>query len=70
MKTKEQTDGDRVRALLEEKGKTARWLADELGINETEFSRMLNPRAFTTYHKIAIAVVLDVPRDSLFKDGG
>lgn len=69
MATKEQTDGDRVRELLEEQGREHQWLAKKLGISPTVMSRLLFPRQLTANQKMVIANSLAVPFDSLFKEG-
>ena len=69
MATKEQTDGDRIRALLEKQGREHQWLAKQLGISPQVMSRLLFPRQLTENQKHVIANSLAVPFDSLFKDG-
>ncbi len=71
MATKEQTDGDRVRALLKQRGQNARWLAREIDLNDSQMSRALSGeegRELTTIQKQAVAQRLDVPYDMLFKE--
>ena len=71
MATKEQTDGDRVRALLKQRGQNARWLAKEIRMDNTALSMAMSGKEYrelTASQKIAIAVRLDVPFDMLFKE--
>ncbi len=71
MATREQTDGDRVRALLKQRGQNARWLAKEIDLNDSQMSRALSGeegRELTTSQKQAVAKRLDVPYEMLFKE--
>lgn len=71
MAPKEQTDGDRVRALLKQRGQNARWLAGQIGLNDTALSMALSGKEYrelTDTQKRAVATRLDVPVWMLFKE--
>jgi transcriptional regulator with XRE-family HTH domain len=56
----------RLQELIRERGLKQRWLAEQLGVHESEFSRwVLGVRPLSAERAQRIAEILDVPADQI-----
>ncbi len=70
MTTDTESNGDRLRAVLEKQGRSEKWLAEQVGMSRTHLSRAINGkqgRKLTRKQEETIATVLGFPTAQVFK---